>query len=277
MAICKLVFMFTFSFICCIIKICLLTNCRNGGKNMAKDEFRIMISEKEPQVMQCIITALNSLASEEGNGFRFEYENSLKIFNIFVYRCRNSYPSFKVAFKSEKVDEKVFALNALFRKCKVWFTSASDSIIITIGKQYKVVEELNSFNFRSNTISQIVSFRKSFPAVRSIIQVLNKVRILKMLTIDHNHILTISAIGHDIALSLKVTINHSQAGSELASFCSKFNFISAMGLADYIFEIIKLTPDMPEMLQCTVFIPDDPEKQKKFDSIITLINTISAD
>ena len=209
----------------------------------AKEKFRIGVSEEDHDVLLSICDTLNSMADpKDQNGFSFNVKEDRLI--ISVYRCRNSFSSFEVALKTTSLDEeKLLALNALFRKCILEFQYDSDKneIVISLPEEYthaKEVQHIKSVN-SCEKISCIIALRKPFPMLKHIVSLLNLIKIKKVLTINQ-HLLSISAIGRNIAVNVKAHVLRPYENMNLPAFCSKFNYLSALGLAEFDFEVLKL-------------------------------------
>lgn len=118
----------------------------------AKEKFRIVVSEEDHDVILSICDTLNSLSDpKDQNGFSFNVKEDRLI--ISVYRCRNSFSSFEVALKTTSLDEeKLLALNALFRKCILEFQYDSDKneIVISLPEEYTHTKEVQLDNSNEN-------------------------------------------------------------------------------------------------------------------------------
>lgn len=244
----------------------------------AKEKFRIGVSEEDHDVLLSICDTLNSMADpKDQNGFSFNVKEDRLI--ISVYRCRNSFSSFEVALKTTSLDEeKLLALNALFRKCILEFQYDSDKneIVISLPEEYthaKEVQHIKSVN-SCEKISCIIALRKPFPMLKHIVSLLNLIKIKKVLTINQ-HLLSISAIGRNIAVNVKAHVLRPYENMNLPAFCSKFNYLSALGLAEFDFEVLKLN-STAELLQVTVFVPEDEERRKNYYETVELLNSISS-
>lgn len=243
----------------------------------AKEKFRIVVSEEDHDVILSICDTLNSLSDpKDQNGFSFNVKEDRLI--ISVYRCRNSFSSFEVALKTTSLDEeKLLALNALFRKCILEFQYDSDKneIVISLPEEYTHTKEvqLDNSNENQEKISCIIALRKPFPMLKHIVSLLNLIKIKKVLTINQR-ILSISAIGRNIAINVKAHVLRYE-NMNLPAFCSKFNYLSALGLADFDFEVLNLNSSA-ELLQVTVFVPEDEDRRKKYYEIVELLNSISS-
>ena len=51
--------------------------------------------------------------------------------------------------------------------------------------------------------------------------------------------------------------------------------MSALGLADFDFEVLNLNSSA-ELLQVTVFVPEDEDRRKKYYETVELLNSISS-
>ena len=102
---------------------------------------------------------------------------------------------------------------------------------------------------------------------------LNLIKIKKVLTINQR-ILSISAIGRNIAINVKAHVLRYE-NMNLPAFCSQFNYLSALGLADFDFEVLNLNSSA-ELLQVTVFVPEDEDRRKKYYETVELLNSISS-
>ena len=233
----------------------------------AKEKFRIVVSEEDHDVILSICDTLNSLSDpKDQNGFSFNVKEDRLI--ISVYRCRNSFSSFEVALKTTSLDEeKLLALNALFRKCILEFQYDSDIYVIVFSLP------VDNSNENQEKISCIIALRKPFPMLKHIVSLLNLIKIKKVLTINQR-ILSISAIGRNIAINVKAHVLRYE-NMNLPAFCSKFNYLSALGLADFDFEVLNLNSSA-ELLQVTVFVPEDEDRRKKYYETVELLNSISS-
>lgn len=244
----------------------------------AKEKFRIGVSEEDHDVLLSICDTLNSMADpKDQNGFSFNVKEER--LTISVYRCRNSFSSFEVALKTTSLDEeKLLPLNALFRKCILEFQydSSKNEIVISLPEEYTHTKEVQLDNSNENRekISCIIALRKPFPMLKHIVSLLNLIKIKKVLTINQ-HLLSISAIGRNIAVNVKAHVLRPYENMNLPAFCSKFNYLSALGLADFDFEVLKLN-STAELLQVTVFVPEDEDRRKKYYETVELLNSISS-
>ena len=142
----------------------------------AKEKFRIVVSEEDHDVILSICDTPNSLSDpKDQNGFSFNVKEDRLI--ISVYRCRNSFSSFEVALKTTSLDEeKLLALNALFRKCILEFQYDSDKneIVISLPEEYTHTKEvqLDNSNENQEKISCIIALRKPFPMLKHIVSLL---------------------------------------------------------------------------------------------------------
>lgn len=249
-----------------------------------KEKFQIRISEEDPTVICAICDALNSLANPENkNGFIFNLKDDRLV--ISVYRCRNSFSSFEVSFKTISLEvEEILAINALFRKCILAFSynSSEKILIITLESLYAFnSEEFHTENTlisagHSERVSCILSLRKPFPMLKYIIKLLNIVKMSKILTINQ-HQFSVSSIGRNITLCLRVHVIRPNGSMNIPAFCSKFNYLCALKLVDFSFDVLTLNPEAPELLQINVFLPneDDPRREK-YNETIELLNSISS-
>ena len=248
---------------------------------MAKtiDKIRIGVSENDCDVNNAICDTLNCLADPSSlNGFKFNIKE--ECLTISVYRCRNSFSSFEVAFKTTSLEEeKILAMNALFRQCIPYFKYEPDEneISILLVKEYNIpdIPLHKTSNLSRERTSYIMALRKPFPMLKSIVHLLNLLKIKKILTIN-KHLLSISAIGHNIAINVKFHVLHSSENMNLPAFCSKFNYLSALGLADFDFEVLKLDSQSAELLQITIYVPEDEEHKKKYNETVELLDSISS-
>lgn len=244
----------------------------------AKEKFRIGVSEEDHDVLLSICDTLNSMADpKDQNGFSFNVKEER--LTISVYRCRNSFSSFEVTLKTTSLDEeKLLPLNALFRKCILEFQydSSKNEIVISLPEEYTHTKEVQLDNSNENRekISCIIALRKPFPMLKHIVSLLNLIKIKKVLTINQ-HLLSISAIGRNIAVNVKAHVLRPYENMNLPAFCSKFNYLSALGLADFDFEVLKLN-STAELLQVTVFVPEDEDRRKKYYETVELLNSISS-
>lgn len=249
---------------------------KKGGRKMATtlDKIRIKILESDCDVINAICNTLNFLANpDDQNGFKFDIKD--ECLTISVYRCRNSFSSFEVTLKTASLDEKVLAMNALFRKCVPKFEYDNNELVISLDPFYHMpnIPKHKDCALKEKT-STIIALRKPFPMLTSIANLFNLVKIKKVLTINQ-HLLSISAIGHNIALNAKFHVLRPNGNMNLPAFCSKFNYLSALGLADFDFKVLKLE-QAAELFQITVFVPEDKERRKKYNETIDLLNSISS-
>ena len=233
---------------------------------------RISIFEENELVLK-ICNVLNALANPtEKNGFKFNISNRRLI--ISVYRCRNSYAAFEVSFEiNSLLDDTFFACaNSMFRKCIPFFEydkSTGDLIISIKTSNIIQAEELTC-----ERSSCILPLRKPFPELIMIIDIFNSVKMKKILTVNKK-VLHISAIGRTTTISAKMHIVHADSSSGVAFFCSKFNYLSAQGIATFQFNVLCLSSNSPELLEITIIPPSDKEQKSKYDATMELISSIS--
>lgn len=239
---------------------------------------RISISEETELVLR-ICNVLNALANPtEKNGFKFNISNRRLI--ISVYRCRNSYAAFEVSFEiNSLLDDTFFACaNSMFRKCILFFDydKSAKNLIISIENNYtaKISNIIQTEELTCERSSCILPLRKPFPELIMIIDIFNSVKIKKILTVNKK-VLHISAIGKNTTISAKMHVVHSDTTSDLAFFCSKFNYLSAQGIASFRFNVMSLSSESPELLEITIIPPSDKEQKTKYEKTMELISSIS--
>lgn len=239
---------------------------------------RISISEETELVLR-ICNVLNALANPtEKNGFKFTISNRRLI--ISVYRCRNSYAAFEVSFEiNSLLDDTFFACaNSMFRKCILFFDydKSAKNLIISIENNYtaKISNIIQTEELTCERSSCILPLRKPFPELIMIIDIFNSVKIKKILTVNKK-VLHMSAIGKNTTISAKMHVVHSDTTSDLAFFCSKFNYLSAQGIASFRFNVMSLSSESPELLEITIIPPSDKEQKTKYEKTMELISSIS--
>lgn len=239
---------------------------------------RISISEETELVLR-ICNVLNTLANPtEKNGFKFNISNRRLI--ISVYRCRNSYAAFEVSFEiNSLLDDTFFACaNSMFRKCILFFDydKSAKNLIISIENNYtaKISNIIQTEELTCERSSCILPLRKPFPELIMIIDIFNSVKIKKILTVNKK-VLHMSAIGKNTTISAKMHVVHSDTTSDLAFFCSKFNYLSAQGIASFRFNVMSLSSESPELLEITIIPPSDKEQKTKYEKTMELISSIS--
>lgn len=239
---------------------------------------RISISEETELVLR-ICNVLNALANPtEKNGFKFTISNRRLI--ISVYRCRNSYAAFEVSFEiNSLLDDTFFACaNSMFRKCILFFDydKSVKNLIISIENNYtaKISNIIQTEELTCERSSCILPLRKPFPELIMIIDIFNSVKIKKILTVNKK-VLHMSAIGKNTTISAKMHVVHSDTTSDLAFFCSKFNYLSAQGIASFRFNVMSLSSESPELLEITIIPPSDKEQKTKYEKTMELISSIS--
>ncbi len=239
---------------------------------------RISISEETELVLR-ICNVLNALANPtEKNGFKFNISNRRLI--ISVYRCRNSYAAFEVSFEiNSLLDDTFFACaNSMFRKCILFFDydKSAKNLIISIENNYtaKISNIIQTEELTCERSSCILPLRKPFPELIMIIDIFNSVKIKRILTVNKK-VLHISAIGKNTTISAKMHVVHSDTTSDLAFFCSKFNYLSAQGIASFRFNVMSLSSESPELLEITIIPPSDKEQKTKYEKTMELISSIS--
>ena len=239
---------------------------------------RISIFEETELVLK-ICNVLNALANPtEKNGFKFNISNRRLI--ISVYRCRNSYAAFEVSFEiNSLLDDTFFACaNSMFRKCILFFDydKSAKNLIISIENNYtaKISNIIQTEELTCERSSCILPLRKPFPELIMIIDIFNSVKIKRILTVNKK-VLHISAIGKNTTISAKMHVVHSDTTSDLAFFCSKFNYLSAQGIASFRFNVMSLSSESPELLEITIIPPSDKEQKTKYEKTMELISSIS--
>ena len=200
---------------------------------------------------------------------------------ISVYRCRNSYAAFEVSFEiNSLLDDTFFACaNSMFRKCILFFDydKSAKNLIISIENNYtaKISNIIQTEELTCERSSCILPLRKPFPELIMIIDIFNSVKIKRILTVNKK-VLHISAIGKNTTISAKMHVVHSDTTSDLAFFCSKFNYLSAQGIASFRFNVMSLSSESPELLEITIIPPSDKEQKSKYDKMMELISSISS-
>ena len=238
---------------------------------------RISIFEENELVLK-ICNVLNALANPtEKNGFKFNISNRRLI--ISVYRCRNSYAAFEVSFEiNSLLDDTFFACaNSMFRKCIPFFEydKSTGDLIISIENKYTATTiNIKTEDLACERNSCILPLRKPFPELGLICNIFNSVKIKKILTVNKK-VLHISAIGRTTTISAKMHIVHADSSSGIAFFCSKFNYLSAQGIATFQFNVLSLSSNSPELLEITIIPPSDKEQKSKYDATMELISSIS--
>ena len=239
---------------------------------------RISIFEENELVLK-ICNVLNALANPtEKNGFKFNISNRRLI--ISVYRYRNSYAAFEVSFEiNSLLDDTFFACaNSMFRKCIPFFEydKSTGDLIISIENNYtaKTSNIIQAEELTCERSSCILPLRKPFPELIMIIDIFNSVKMKKILTVNKK-VLHISAIGRTTTISAKMHIVHADSSSGVAFFCSKFNYLSAQGIATFQFNVLSLSSNSPELLEITIIPPSDKEQKSKYDATMELISSIS--
>ncbi len=199
---------------------------------------------------------------------------------ISVYRCRNSYAAFEVSFEiNSLLDDTFFACaNSMFRKCILFFDydKSAKNLIISIENNYtaKISNIIQTEELTCERSSCILPLRKPFPELIMIIDIFNSVKIKRILTVNKK-VLHISAIGKNTTISAKMHVVHSDTTSDLAFFCSKFNYLSAQGIASFRFNVMSLSSESPELLEITIIPPSDKEQKTKYEKTMELISSIS--
>lgn len=245
---------------------------------MANNIIRLSISE-EYEVVTKICNALNALANPaERNGFKFSITDDKLI--ISVYRCRNSYASFEVSFTVDTIPDDMFfsCVNNMFRKCILFFDYTNPELIISLKSSYTAAKANKNIMLEEEFVGEksscILPLRKPFPELGMIIDIFNSVKIKKVLTLRPK-VLNISATGTNTSISVKMQIVV-VATSDVAFFCSKFNFLSAQGAATFRFNVMALNSESPELLEITIIPPsDNKEKKSKYDKTMDFINSIA--
>ena len=239
---------------------------------------RISIFEENELVLK-ICNVLNEFANPtERNGFKFSISN-LRL-TISVYRCRNSYVAFEVSFELNSLpDDTLFnCANSMFRKCIPFFEydKSTGDLIISIENNYtaKTSNIIQAEELTCERSSCILPLRKPFPELIMIIDIFNSVKMKKILTVNKK-VLHISAIGRTTTISAKMHIVHADSSSGVAFFCSKFNYLSAQGIATFQFNVLSLSSNSPELLEITIIPPSDKEQKSKYDATMELISSIS--
>ena len=238
---------------------------------------RISIFEENELVLK-ICNVLNEFANPtERNGFKFSISN-LRL-TISVYRCRNSYVAFEVSFELNSLpDDTLFnCANSMFRKCIPFFEydKSTGDLIISIENNYTTTtSNIQTEDLACERNSCILPLRKPFPELRLICNIFNSVKIKKILTVNKK-VLHISAIGRTTTISAKMHIVHADSSSGVAFFCSKFNYLSAQGIATFQFNVLTLSSNSPELLEITIIPPSDKEQKSKYDATMELISSIS--
>lgn len=88
----------------------------------------------------------------------------------------------------------------------------------------------------SDKESFIISLVKPFNGLEPVLELLNMVKIKKLLTISNN-LLSITAIGRQITVSVQFTVVRQIESLKIPNFCSKFNYLHSLGLANFVFTV----------------------------------------
>lgn len=214
-------------------------------------ELRLKIAEEDTTVIKAICKALNALANPKlKNGFNFKFIQDR--LSIYVYRARESFPAFEVSLKtSSEVDESLLLTwNALFKEC------------------------IPSFNYEESSNQFIISLVKPFNGLEPVLELLNMVKIKKLLTISNN-LLSITAIGRQITVSVQFTVVRQIESLKIPNFCSKFNYLHSLGLANFVFTVKKLNDKM--LLHISIIPPAENDSRfKKYCETLDQFNSISS-
>ncbi len=237
-------------------------------------ELRIAIAEEDTTVIGAICTALNSLSNpKERNGFNFKFKEG-KLF-VSVFRARLSFPSFEVSFKTTSDDESVLLeFNSLFRECilKFEYDSKSKEFVVSLQDTYETCEYALANQIYNEEM--VISLKQPFQELSPIVDLLNIVKIIKVLTIDNN-VLSISAVGKNISILVRFSVVRQLESLKLPSFCSKFNFLSALELATFKFAVTELKSKT--LLHVSILPPkDNDSRYKKYCETLDLFNSISS-
>lgn len=241
-------------------------------------ELRLKISEEDTTVIFAICKALNVLANPHvKNGFNFKVTQDR--LSIYVYRSRDSFPSFEVSLKiSSEIDVNVLlAWNALFRECipSFEYEESSQQFIISLQESYKCSSEYktNDTCIDIDEESFIISLMKPFNELEPILELLNIVRIKKLLTIPNN-LLSVSAIGRQITVSVQFLVVRQIESLKIPIFCSKFNYLHSLGLANFVFTMGILNGKT--LLNIAVIPPNDETLFTKYCETLEQFNSISS-
>lgn len=203
-------------------------------------ELRLKIAEEDTTVIKAICKALNALANPKlKNGFNFKFIQDR--LSIYVYRARESFPAFEVSLKtSSEVDESLLLTwNALFKECIPSFNyeESSNQFIISLQDSFICSSECTNDSYiDSDKESFIISLVKPFNGLEPVLELLNMVKIKKLLTISNN-LLSITAIGRQITVSVQFTVVRQIESLKIPNFCSKFNYLHSLGLANFVFTV----------------------------------------
>ena len=204
-------------------------------------ELRLKIAEEDTTVIKAICKALNALANPKlMNGFNFKFIQDR--LSIYVYRARESFPAFEVSLKtSSEVDESLLLTwNALFKECIPSFNyeESSNQFIVSLQEKYSYDCEDTSNPDSDISVDEtfIISLVKPFNELAPIAELLNIVKIQKILTISNN-LFSISVIGRQITVSVQFTVLRQTENFKIPSFCSKFNYLHSLGLAKLQFNV----------------------------------------
>lgn len=243
-------------------------------------ELRMTISEEDTTVIFAICNALNALANPQAkNGFNFKVTQDR--LSIYVYRARESFPAFEVSLKTSEIDESLLLTwNALFKKCipNFEFDASSNQFIISLQENYTYVCENTSNPDSDISVEEnetfVISLMKPFNELAPIVGLLNIVKIKKLLTISNN-LLSISAIGRQITVSAQFNVVRQTENFKIPSFCSKFNYLHSLGLANFIFSVTTLASKT--LLHISIIPPaKDDSHFAKYYEILEQFNSISS-
>lgn len=241
-------------------------------------ELRLKIAEEDTTVIKAICKALNALANPKlKNGFNFKFIQDR--LSIYVYRARESFPAFEVSLKtSSEVDESLLLTwNALFKECIPSFNyeESSNQFIISLQDSFICSSECTNDSYiDSDKESFIISLVKPFNGLEPVLELLNMVKIKKLLTISNN-LLSITAIGRQITVSVQFTVVRQIESLKTPNFCSKFNYLHSLGLANFVFTVKKLNDKM--LLHISIIPPAENDSRfKKYCETLDQFNSISS-
>ncbi len=245
---------------------------------MANNTFRAKVLEDDPKVIAAICNALNALANPKSRmGFKIQTSDEQLVFSVL--KNKNSVPVFEVAFNVSSSSDEIIvkAINTLFKKCILSFgyDDSTKELVVSIVENYTFKPEAVNFDQTPGLEKNccMLTLSRSIPMLEQVVEVLNVVKIKKFLTMARNS-LTVSAIGDHIAITLRLNVVDSHT-SALPFFFTKFNYVSAQGLADYNFALIKFDVDTPDLFQISVFTPQDEARREKFEKTMELIDSTS--
>lgn len=249
------------------------------NNTMNTTTFRTRVLESDAEVLAGICNALNALADPENNlGFKFTENDGTFVISVQATQSKNITPVFEVTFKTEEsASDDILALNALFKKVIPFFECNGNEIIVSLLKEYSYSHDDVVFEHATGVERHKFMYPISDNIVHmdQVVQLFNIIKIRKFLVLNPAGNLVVSAFGDYLGLTLVIASLNKHPSNIALLFLTKFNFVSAQGLAEYSFSLCRFSEEIPPVFQVSVFVPQDEPAREQFETQMELMDSIS--